>query len=76
LPISVSGLGIRENVVIELLGRQEGIGASKALAISLLGFAGLGLWGAVGGIWLMLWRRGEAKADVDELPASVQPNEM
>jgi hypothetical protein len=76
LPISVSGLGIRENVVVELLGRQDGIGASTALAISLMGFAGLGLWGAVGGIWLMLWRRAETEAEGQELPAAVQPSEL
>lgn len=76
LPISVSGLGIRENVVIELLGRQEGIGASKALAISLLGFAGLGLWGAVGGVWLMLARRQGGRAETAELPVDAQPNEL
>jgi uncharacterized membrane protein YbhN (UPF0104 family) len=57
LPITISGLGVRENLLVELLGRQLGIGMTKALAASLLGFGALGLWGLIGGIWLMLWRR-------------------
>lgn len=57
LPITVSGLGVRENLLVELLGRQQGIGITKALAASLLGFAAIGLWGLIGGVWLMLWRR-------------------
>jgi uncharacterized membrane protein YbhN (UPF0104 family) len=57
LPITVSGLGVRENLLVELLGRQQGIGMTNALAASLLGFAALGLWGLIGGVWLLMWRR-------------------
>jgi uncharacterized membrane protein YbhN (UPF0104 family) len=57
LPITISGIGIRESLLVEWLGDQEGIGAAKALAISLLGFAALGLWGLIGGLWLAAWRR-------------------
>ena len=57
LPITISGLGVRENLLVELLGRQQGIGMTKALAASLLGFAALGLWGLIGGIWLLSWRK-------------------
>ncbi|MEN3943241.1 lysylphosphatidylglycerol synthase transmembrane domain-containing protein [Prosthecobacter sp. SYSU 5D2] len=57
LPITISGIGIREGLLVEWLGDQEGIGAAKALAISLLGFAALGLWGLIGGLWLAAWRR-------------------
>lgn len=57
LPITISGIGIREGLLVEWLGGQEGIGAGKALAISLLGFAALGLWGLIGGLWLAAWRR-------------------
>ena len=57
LPVTISGIGIREGLLVEWLGNQEGIGAAKALAISLLGFAALGLWGLIGGLWLAAWRR-------------------
>ncbi|WP_279586895.1 lysylphosphatidylglycerol synthase transmembrane domain-containing protein [Prosthecobacter fusiformis] len=57
LPITISGIGVRESLLVEWLGDDQGIGAAKALAISLLGFAALGLWGLIGGIWLAFWRR-------------------
>lgn len=57
LPISLSGLGIREGLLVEWLGAQPGVGGTQALAISLLGFAALGLWGLIGGIWLAFWRK-------------------
>jgi len=57
LPISISGLGIREGLLVEWLGGQPGIGASQALVASILGFAALGLWGLIGGVWLALWRK-------------------
>ncbi len=57
LPISISGIGVRENLFVELLGKQLALGASGALAVSLLGFAAVGVWGLIGGIWLALHRR-------------------
>lgn len=53
LPVSVSGLGIREGLLIEWLP----IGSVQALALSLLGFAAIGLWGMIGGLWLLFDRR-------------------
>lgn len=50
LPITVSGVGVRENLFVELLGRQ--LGAGRAVEISLLGFAAVGLWGLIGGVAL------------------------
>ena len=50
MPISVSGVGVRENLFVELLGRQ--LGAGRAVEISLLGFAAVGLWGLIGGVAL------------------------
>lgn len=57
LPISLSGIGIREGLLVEWLGSQPGLGAGKALGASLLGFAALGLWGLMGGLWLAFWRK-------------------
>lgn len=57
LPISLSGIGIREGLLVEWLGSQPGLGAGKALGASLLGFAALGLWGLLGGLWLAFWRK-------------------
>lgn len=57
LPITISGIGLRENLFIELLGRHFAFGTQGALTLSLLGFAAVGVWGLVGGIWLALHRR-------------------
>jgi len=60
LPITISGIGVRENLFVELLGRKFAFGASGALSISLIGFAAVGVWGLIGGVWLALhrWRSG------------------
>ena len=60
LPLTVSGLGVRENLFVELLGAKLTIGMQGALMVSLLGFAANGLWGLIGGVWLALhrWRSG------------------
>ncbi len=62
LPVSVSGLGVREGLLLSLLGARPGCPPVDVLAASLLGFAAIGLWGLVGGLWLVLGRRrgGEA----------------
>lgn len=62
VPVTFSGIGVREGLLVTWLGRQEGIGTAKALAISLLGFAALGLWGLIGGIWLAFWRKNHTTA--------------
>lgn len=62
LPVTFSGIGVREGLLVTWLGQQEGIGPAKALATSLLGFAALGLWGLIGGVWLALWRKNHTTA--------------
>jgi len=57
LPVTISGLGVRENVLVELLGSQPGCDPVRALAASLLGFAAIGLWGLGGGLWLLMGRK-------------------
>jgi hypothetical protein len=60
MPISVSGLGVREGLLVEWLGNQTGCGPVRALSASLLGFAAIGLWGLIGGLWLLFSKRHEA----------------
>lgn len=62
LPVTISGIGVREGLLVEWLGTQPGMTTAHALAISLLGFAALGLWGLIGGVWLAFWRRREGKS--------------
>lgn len=56
LPVSVSGLGVREGLLLSLLESRPGCPPVDVLAASLLGFAAIGLWGLVGGLWLVLGR--------------------
>lgn len=60
IPITISGLGVRENLFVELLGTTLPSGSQGALAVSLMGFAMIGVWGLVGGVWLAFhrWKTG------------------
>jgi uncharacterized membrane protein YbhN (UPF0104 family) len=50
LPITPSGLGVRENLYVLLLTVPEiGVGATQALSLSLLAYAGSLFWSVVGG---------------------------
>lgn len=60
LPVTVSGLGVRENLLVEWLGAASATGPARALAVSLLGFAAIGLWGGLGGLGWLLRRRAPA----------------
>ncbi len=57
LPITVSGIGVREGLLVEWLGNQPTCDPVRAFAASLLGFAAIGLWGLGGGLWLVLGRK-------------------
>lgn len=51
LPISPSGLGVRENLYVLMLGVNEiNVDATAALSLSLLAYGGFLLWSIVGGI--------------------------
>ncbi len=54
LPITLGGLGLREGLLVDLLGSQPGCDEGRALAASLLGFSAIGIWGLLGGL-LLLW---------------------
>jgi glycosyltransferase 2 family protein len=51
LPITPSGLGVRENLYVLMLGVKEiNVEATAALSLSLLAYAGFLLWSLIGGI--------------------------
>ena len=54
LPVTPSGLGIRENLFVHLL--HAVTPASRALSVSLLAFAGSLIWSLVGGVVYLLLR--------------------
>lgn len=64
LPITLSGLGIRENLFVELLGVHLADGSKGAISVSLLGFFATGLWGLIGGIWLAFYRNRSSVAEI------------
>lgn len=74
LPITISGLGVRESVFVSLLGPDLPQGNQGALMTSLLGFSLTGLWGLIGGVWLAFYRRKEgapqSRAASEGVPAS------
>ncbi|MDP4995293.1 MAG: flippase-like domain-containing protein [Akkermansiaceae bacterium] len=61
LPISVSGLGVRERTFDFLIGKLTGIPTSAAVAGSLIGFLFTLFWGLVGGL-AILTARSDKKA--------------
>jgi hypothetical protein len=51
VPISPSGLGVRENLLVNMLAVAAiGVAATPALSLSLLAYAGSLFWSLVGGI--------------------------
>ncbi len=57
LPITPSGLGLRENLFVILLAQPlMGVPATEALSLSLLGFAGSLAWSLLGGLVYLTFR--------------------
>ena len=57
LPITPSGLGVRENMYVWMLAVPEiNIPATPALSLSLLAYAGSLLWSLVGGVVYLAFR--------------------
>lgn len=59
IPISVAGLGVRETLFQDLLGRLCGVPAGTAVMISISGFLLIAFWGVLGGILYMFYRPSE-----------------
>lgn len=59
LPISISGMGVREGVFEKLLGDLYGVGGETAVLISLTGFVIIVLWSGVGGLIYLFYRPSE-----------------
>ena len=59
LPISVGGVGLREKLFEDMLGKLCGIPPAVAVAISLTGFSVLVFWAIVGGIIYLFYRPSE-----------------
>jgi len=73
LPISVGGVGVREQVFVILLGQLAGVSAAMAVSISLAGFLVNSSWGVLGAILVPLHFKGiiararrEAKSTASE----------
>jgi len=57
LPITPSGLGVRENLfVIMLAAAPIGVHATQALSLSLLAYAGTLVWSVIGGIVYLMFK--------------------
>ena len=57
LPITPSGIGVRENLYVWLLSATAiGIEAQDALTLSILAFAGSLLWSLIGGAMYLAFR--------------------
>ncbi|MFD2256831.1 YbhN family protein [Luteolibacter algae] len=54
LPISISGLGVRERTFDFLVGKLTGIPTAAAVAASLIGFLFTVFWGIVGGLVIIM----------------------
>ena len=66
LPIAPSGLGVRENMFVQLLAAQAiGVAATPALSLSLLAYAGSLFWSLVGGVVYLMFKQKHHLAEVD-----------
>lgn len=71
LPITPSGLGLRENLYVWMLAVPEiHIDATSALSLSLLAYAGSLLWSLVGGVVYVTFRE---RHHLNEVVAEKQP---
>ncbi len=67
VPISLSGIGLREQIFEQLLSSLYGIPAAQAVLISLLGYLMMVFWSAVGGLVYLTYRRPEDAATIHEM---------
>jgi glycosyltransferase 2 family protein len=78
LPISLSGVGVRETLFEQMLSTLFGTPEETAVIISVLGFMMMVFWGLVGGIIYLCYRPtgglhlAEVREDVAEVEAEVE----
>ncbi len=74
LPISISGVGVREGLFEKLLGDLHGVPSDTAVLISLTGFLIIVAWSAVGGFIYLLYRpsRHAALGEIRETVAHIE----
>jgi hypothetical protein len=75
LPITPSGLGVRENLFVHLLAAPTiGVPATPALSLSLLAYAGSLFWSLVGGVVYLTFKEkhhlAEAELERNEAPGA------
>jgi hypothetical protein len=71
IPITPSGLGVRENLYVWLLGVPAlGVPATAALSLSLLAYAGSLFWSLVGGVVYVILREPEHLAEMTKPEAA------
>lgn len=75
LPISISGLGVREKTFQTLMSAFSGMPASTAVAGSLAGWMFNVFWGLIGGVVFILTKPAgkTAREEMESLPASLKP---
>lgn len=61
LPISIGGMGVREQVFVLMLGQLAGVAAATAVSISMTGFLLNSTWGAIGALLIPFQFRGVIK---------------
>ncbi len=67
LPITPSGLGVRENLFVYVLTDPTlGVSAPSALSLSLLAYAGSLFWSLVGGVVYLLFKEKHHLAEADD----------
>ncbi len=74
LPISISGVGVREGLFEKLLGDLHGVPGDTAVLISLTGFLVIVLWSAAGGLMYLFYRPSQhaALGEIIETVAEVE----
>jgi uncharacterized protein (TIRG00374 family) len=71
LPITPSGLGVRENLFVLMLAVPEiNVGETQALSLSLLAYAGSFIWSLIGGMVYVSVRESQHLAEVTDADAS------
>jgi uncharacterized membrane protein YbhN (UPF0104 family) len=76
LPITPSGLGVRENLYVWILAVPAiSVGAAQALAVSLLAYAGSLLWSLLGGVVYVMFKQRHHLEEIVARPDAEVPSQ-